>query len=139
MNPRLRSWAALAVTLLLGLGLGLLIGSRLAAQRFSRLNALSHPPMLVDMLHETLDLDDAQRAVLDSLLDAQATQVSQRIQTHRQVIREQVDSLLQSLKPHLRADQWKRLQENLGRPPRGGLGMRPDFCPGGPGMRRDGR
>jgi hypothetical protein len=130
MNPRLRSWAALGLTLVLGLGLGLLLGSRLAAHRFAKLSALSHPPMLISMIHETLDLDASQRAVLDSLLDAQAAQVSQRIQDHRQLMRNQMDSLLQALKPHLRDEQWTRLQDQLGRPPRRGPGR--GFGPGGP-------
>jgi hypothetical protein len=141
MNPKLRGAIALGLTLALGLGAGLLLGSRLAARRFATLNALANPPHLVAMLHRHLDLDPGQQAVLDSLLEAQASQVSRRITEHRQLVREQMDSLLQALKPHLRDDQWERLQDRLGKPPRRGRG--PGFGPGGPdgpwGPRGEGR
>jgi len=138
MSPKLRAALALGLVLALGLGAGLLLGSRLAARRFATLNALANPPHLVAMLHRHLDLDSGQRAVLDSLLDAQGSQVSRRITEHRQLMREQMDSLLQALRPHLRADQWERLQDRLGKPPRRGRG--PEFGPEGPwGPRGEGR
>jgi hypothetical protein len=146
MSPKLRAALALGLVLALGLGAGLLLGSRLAARRFATLNAMANPPHLVAMLHRHLDLDPEQEAVLDSLLDSQATLVGQRIREHRDLMREQMDSLLQALRPHLRDEQWQRLQNQLGKPPRRGRG--PGWGPEGPGgppegygpgQRRDGR
>lgn len=120
MSPRTRSLLALGATLMLGLALGVLLGSRLAIQRFDRLSRMAYPPHLLALLHEDLQLDAGQEALVDSLLDAQAGAIGERMREHRHYLREQMDSLLQHLKPHLSDAQWKRLQNGLARPPRGG-------------------
>jgi len=133
MTPRTRSLLALSGTLVLGLALGTLLGSRLAIQRFDRLERMAYPPHLVDFLHEELGLDPGQEAVVDSLLEAQAGQLSTRMRQHRLYLREQMDSLLLALKPHLQEEQWQRLQDGLARPPHGprrGWGPPPGMGPG---------
>jgi len=133
MSPRARSLAALGVTLALGIVLGLLLGGRLAARRFDRLAAMAYPPHLVALLHESLDLDGAQLAAVDSLLEAQGGAMSSRVLEHRRYMRQQLDSVLHSLRPHLRDEQWRRLQEHLARPQRRGPGWGPPPGMGPPG------
>jgi hypothetical protein len=142
MSPRTRSLLALGGTLLLGLALGILLGSRLAIQRFDRLERMAYPPHLLDLLHEDLQLDASQEVLVDSLLKSQASAIGQRMREHRLYMRGQMDSLLHSLKPHLSEEQWQRLKKGLARPPRGrgpGWGPHPDRGRHGRGWRGRGQ
>jgi hypothetical protein len=96
------------------------------------------------LLHESLELDAGQQNFVDSLLEAQAGLMSERMREHRRYLRGQVDSLLSALRPHLSEEQWARLQDQLAKPPRRGRpgwgrpgGGPPDgLGPDGPGRRR---
>lgn len=130
ISTRSRSLMALLLTLAIGLFLGAMIGGRLAARRMDSLRSMIHPEAMKNMMLHHIRPAPEQRAELDSILDVHASNSSRMILEHRLLMKDQLDSLMQQLKPQLDEDQWERLQRGLAPGRRGPEGRPPGFGPG---------
>ena len=132
MTASFRSGLLLAVTLAVGVALGLAGGGWLQRHQRERLRDLRRPPGFVAHLEDVIaPRDEAQRADVHRLLEATARGNDRVIRTANETLRARMDSLRTQLAPLLDAGQRDRLDREL-------RGLRSPFGPPGgrPGGRR---
>lgn len=126
MNPSVRSWLLLGVTLLLGICLGVLGGGALQERRLARVNDIRRPGGFIEHMQAMIQpTSDAQWAKIRPLIEATALQNAGMRRMHDSAMRSALDSLRAVLNPLLDDRQRERLAHFVpGRP-------------GGPMLRRD--
>ena len=139
MNPSVRAWVLLGVTLLLGISIGVLGAGALQERRVARVNDIRRPGGFVehvqDVIHPT---SDSQWAKLRPYVESTATHNVTMRHMHDSSMRAALDSMRAQLNPMLDQRQRERLARFVpgragGPAPRGGAAGR---GPRGGGPRR---
>ena len=125
MNPSVRAWLLLGVTLLLGICLGVLGGGALQERRVARVNDIRRPGGFTEHVQAVIQPSEAQWAKIRPLVEATALQNAGMRRMHDSAMRSALDSLRAAINPILDDRQRERLARFVpGRP-------------GGPPLRRD--
>lgn len=126
MKVDVRSALVLLVTLLLGALIGALVLGQMQQRRLGAARELRRPGGFVEHLESVIrPRDSAQAAVLQPLLETTARRNAELMQQRNRVMREELDALVEQLRPLLDADQLERLERFARRPPPGPPGMGP--------------
>ena len=107
MKTQVKTGLILAVTLLIGMVLGALIFGAVMQHRIKQAAlGMRTPRGLLKMMEATLDLDESQKVVVDSLL----MRHHERMFRMRSELRSMMDSLNKELEPHLTQEQIEKLE-----------------------------
>ncbi len=110
MNPSIRAWLLLGVTLLLGICLGLLGGGALQERRVARVNDMRRPGGFTEHIQHVIQpTSDSQWARIRPLVEATAQQNMGMRHQHDSAMHAALDSLRATLDPLLDARQRERL------------------------------
>ena len=118
MNPSVRAWLLLLVTLLLGIVLGVLGGGALQERRLSRLDGIRRPGGLTEHLREVIrPVNDSQWNAIRPVIEATVQRNDALRRTQDASMRAAFDSLKATLMPMLDAGQRERLSRFAPRRP----------------------
>ena len=130
MNPSVRAWTLLVVTLLLGISIGVLGAGALQERRVARVNDLRRPGGFVEHVQDMIQpTSDSQWQKLRPFIEATAAQNANMHHLHDSSMHATLDTLRARLNPMLDERQRERLARfapgRAGRPwPRDGAGRR---------------
>lgn len=133
MNPKLKSFFLLLITLLVGILLGFLLKTRIIDDRFEQMRGMKKPDGMLNMMIDIIEPSEEQLKELKPILEKHQSKFDTVMVESFDKMKVLIDSLNNDLSKVITKEQMQRLHEHL--PPRGpGLDRREP--PRGPGFDR---